>query len=50
MIKARIYKLEQSNLDVIKEHNKSQGISSTNQKAVEVAVNHLANVIKQLKK
>ena len=50
MIKSRIYKLEQSSLDVIKEYNKSQGISATNQKAVEVAVKYLVNVIKQLKK
>ena len=47
MIKARIYKLEQSNLDIIKEHNKSKGLSSTNQAAVKVAVEKLVATIKK---
>lgn len=47
MIKARIYKLEQSHLDIIKADNKSKGLSPTNQSAVKVAVENLVATIKR---
>ena len=47
MIKPRIYKLEQSHLDIIKADNKSKGLSATNQAAVKVAVEKLVETIKR---
>jgi len=49
MITKRIYKLEQSHLDIIKEDNKSKGLSATNQAAVKVAIDKLVETIKREK-
>ena len=48
MIIKRIYKLEQDDLDVLKEYYKNvKGVSNTNQSMVKVAVENLVKTIKR---